>query len=76
MSNTKSLRVQLESDYERKVREIFETQEKNNKLTTDLTDLNNNLDEVKTDNCNLAESVKNLRKELDFYRRLNVVKDR
>lgn len=75
LSNTKSLRVQLESDYEKKVREIFENQEKNNNLIKNLSDLNNNLDGVKTDNCNLEENVKNLRKELDFYRRLNMAND-
>lgn len=75
LSNTKSLRVQLESDYEKKVREIFENQEKNNKLTRNLSELNSNLDGVKTDNCNLEENVKNLRRELDFYRRLNMAND-
>lgn len=57
------------------MREIFENQEKNNDLTKNLAALNDNLDGVKTDNCNLEENVKNLKKELDFYRRLNMAND-
>lgn len=41
------------------------------KLNTTLDDLNNNLDTVRTSNCNLHENVKNLKKELEFYKRLN-----
>lgn len=76
LSNTKSLRTQLESDYERQVVAIFESKDKVDKLSGDVFSLNNELDSVKTDNYNLSENLKNLKKELEFYRKLNVSNER
>ncbi len=71
LTNTKSLRSQLESDYEKQVMKIFESKEHVDKLEVNLSGLNDKLDTVRTENCSLSENVKNLRKELDFYRKLN-----
>jgi len=71
LTNTKSLRSQLESDYEKQVIKIFESKENLNKLEVNLNSLNDELDTVRTDNSNLSENVKNLRKELEFYKKLN-----
>ena len=71
LSNAKLVRTQLESDYDKKISAIFDLKDNVNKLNSNLNELNNNLDDARTTNVNLNESVRSLRKEIEFYRKLN-----
>lgn len=71
LSNLNKNRSQLQSDYELKFRECQNLKENCENLNKQVHDLNNRLDTAKVDNLTLNESVKNLKKQIQFYKNVN-----
>jgi hypothetical protein len=69
-------KLQLQLDFDRKQSELVELKENVDHLNSNLSELNDNLDQVKCENTSLSENVRTLRKEIEFYRRLNEEKNK
>ncbi len=72
--NTKIIRNQLESEYEKKYAKYLALKENVSNLNLNLNTLHEKLDNVKVDNISLSENVKSLRKQVDFYQNLKELK--
>lgn len=70
LSNVKYTRNQLEIDYEKKYSKYIELKENVSHLDSNLSTLHDQLDNAKVANLTLSDNVKNLRKEIEFYRNL------
>lgn len=74
LSTLSRTRTQLRDDFDKKQAECEQLKEKITSLNTNINHLNDNLDEVKLENVSLEKEIEQMRKEIDFYRKLNRAK--
>ena len=73
LNKLKSQREDVQSEYDRKHNECQALKENVAILNKKISSLNDNLDQTKLDNLNLGQKVSSLKKQIEFYRKLNEI---
>jgi predicted nuclease with TOPRIM domain len=73
LNKLKTQREDIQSEYDRKHSECQALKENVANLNKKISNLNDNLDETKLDNLNLGQKISSLKKQIEFYRKLNAI---